>query len=148
MPHLLPGHGEYAIPLSPQKGRHGAPFRLQYQVGSDDDMLREAEDAAARLDASREWAEMAPPVAPPVIEPAMTPKKGHIAMQVSGGLLGTNLVRDAGGRPLLLKGNVRKYTGRRSGEFEGIDFSRDEEDRRHPQPRKDDGEGRLQNTTT
>src|SRR5579859_2985369 len=148
MPHLLPGHGEYAIPLAPLKGRHGAPFRFQYQVVSDDDMLREAEDAAARLDASREWAEMAPPVAPPVIEPAMTPKKGHIAMQVSGGLLGTNLVRDAGGRALLLKGNVRKYTVRRSGEFEEVDFSRDEEDEHKRQLRKIEVEERFENLLT
>src|SRR5258708_23521154 len=148
MPHLLPGHGEYAIPLSPQKGRHGAPFRLQYQVGSDDDMLREAEDAAGRLDASGEWAEMAPPVAPPVIEPAMTPKKGHIAMQVSGGLRGNNRGRDAGGRALLLKGNVRKYTVRRSGEFEEVDFSRDEEDERKRQLRKVEIEERFENLLT
>jgi hypothetical protein len=148
LPHLLPGHGEYTIPISPLKGRHGAPFRFQYQIVSDDDTLREADDAAARLDASREWAEMAPPVAPPVIEPAMTPKKGHIAMQVSGGLLGTNLVRDAGGRALLLKGNVRKYTVRRSGKFEDFDFSRDEDDERKRQLRKVEVEERFENLLT
>jgi hypothetical protein len=111
-------------------------------------MLREAEDAAARLDASREWAELAPAVAPPVIEPAMTPKKGHIAMQVSGGLLGTNLVRDTSGRALLLKGNVRKYTVRRSGDFEDFDFSRDEEDERKRQLRKIEIEERFENLLT
>ncbi|MCC6190661.1 MAG: hypothetical protein IT318_16650 [Anaerolineales bacterium] len=148
MPHLQAGHGEYAIPVSPPRGRHGAPFRFQYQVVSDDDMLREAEEAAARLDLSREWAELVPQVMPPVIEPAMTPKKGHIAMQVSGGLLGTNLVRDPNGRALLLKGNVRKYAVRRSGEFEEFDVSRDPDDETKRQLRKVEIEERFENLLT
>ena len=52
--------------------------------------------------------DLIPALEPPRIEPAMTPKRGHIAMQVSGGLLGTNLVRDPSGRALLLKGSVDK----------------------------------------
>ena len=43
----------------------------------------------------------------------MSPKKGHIAMQVSGGLLGTNLVRAKDGSVLLLKGGVSKLANTR-----------------------------------
>ncbi len=148
MPHLQPGLGEYEIPVSPVRGRHGAPFRFQYQVVSDDDLLREAEEAAARLDASREWAELVPQISPTSIEPAMTPKKGHIAMQVSGGLLGTNLVRDSNGRALLLKGNVRKYAVRRTGELEEFDFSRDPDDEKKRHLRKVEIEERFENLLT
>ncbi|MCC7362712.1 MAG: hypothetical protein IT317_24740 [Anaerolineales bacterium] len=145
MLHLRPGNGEYAIPITPLKGRHAASFRFQYQVVSDEDLLREADEAAARLDTGREWAELAPAIAPPVIEPAMTPKKGHIAMQVSGGLLGTNLVSDSNGRALLIKGNVRKYSVRRTGELEEFDFSKDEDDEKKRQLRKVELEERFQN---
>jgi len=110
LPELCAGHGEYEVPLSPEKGKHGAAFRWQYVAVSDEDYLREAEDAANRLNTSREWLALPPRTEPPTIEPAMTPKKGHIAMQVSGGLLGTNLVTTPEGVPLLLKGNVTKYT--------------------------------------
>lgn len=110
LPELVAGHGEYEVPPSPLRGKGGAAFRWQYQAVSEDDYLREAEDAAARLDAGREWRDLFPRLEPPTIEPAMTPKKGHIAMQVSGGLLGTNLVHSPDGESLLLKGNVTKYT--------------------------------------
>jgi hypothetical protein len=36
--------------------------------------------------------------------PVMSPKHGHIAMQVNGGLLGTNLVLEPDQAPLLIKG--------------------------------------------
>lgn len=121
LPDLCAGHGEYEVPMSPQKGKRGAAFRWQYVAVSEDDYVREAEDCAARLDASREWLDLIPCTEPPLIEPAMTPKKGHIAMQVSGGLLGTNLVRAASGEALLLKGNVTKYTITRQDVIEGED---------------------------
>jgi SAM-dependent methyltransferase len=110
LPELIAGSSDYSVPVSPLKGKRGATFRWQYVAVSDDDYLREADDAATRLDASREWCDLFPRIKPPLIEPAMTPKKGHIAMQVSGGLLGTNCVRTPSGDSLLLKGNVTKYT--------------------------------------
>ncbi len=108
LPALTAGNGEYIVPETPLKGKGGRPFRFQYQAVSDEDYLREAEEAARRLDAGRDWTDLIPALVPPKIEPAMTPKKGHIAMQVSGGLLGTNLVRAPSGRALLLKGSVDK----------------------------------------
>ncbi|MCC6189016.1 MAG: class I SAM-dependent methyltransferase [Anaerolineales bacterium] len=109
MPYLGAGAGEYAIPITPLKGKHGAAFRFQYMVVSDDDMLREAQDAASRLLASREWRDLVPPTAPKTITPAMTPKKGHIGPQMLSGLLGTNLVRSPADRqPLALKGHIHK----------------------------------------
>lgn len=107
---LTPGRGEYRVPSSPLRGRHGAAFRFQYTPVTDDDYLRAADAAAARLDAGREMRALVPPVEPAVIRPAMSPKKGHIALQLSGGLLGTNAVSTPAGGRLLLKGNVRKYT--------------------------------------
>ena len=79
--------------------------------GSDNDFLHAAEEAVGRLEASHAWRDLIPAVERPIVEPAITPKKGHIALQVTGGLLGTNLVRSADQTPLLIKGNVRKASG-------------------------------------
>ncbi|HEY4722880.1 MAG TPA: DUF6094 domain-containing protein, partial [Anaerolineae bacterium] len=107
LPELTAGQGEYAIPLSPLKSKHGA-FRFQFVPVTDEGFLRAAEESVVRLEAGHDWLDLIPVTEPPVIEPAMTPKKGHIAMQVNGGLLGTNLVRAPDQTPLLIKGNVRK----------------------------------------
>lgn len=109
LPELIEGHGEYAIPVSPLKSKGGV-FRFQYHPVSDDDYLREADGAAIGLENSRAWRDLIPPVAPPTIRPVMSPKRGHIATQVNGGLLGTNLVRSPDQSPLLIKGNIRKST--------------------------------------
>ncbi len=114
---LAAGNGEYVVPFSPEKGKRGASFRWQYIAVSDEHFRREAEDAAARMDASRDWVDLTPATEPPTIEPAMTPKKGHIAMQMSGGLLGTNLVRNPETQQsLLIKGGVSKYTVTKHGD--------------------------------
>ncbi len=118
LPELAAGHGEYIIPPTPLKGKGGRPFRFQYNAVSDEDFRREAEDCAARLDTSRDWRELPPPLEPSVIEPAMTPKKGHISMQVTGGLLGTNRVADPDGKAMLLKGNVSKVVIRKQDDLE------------------------------
>ena len=107
LPELAAGRGEYVIPISPLKSKRGA-FRFQYVPVTDEGFLHAAEDAVVRLEATSEWRDLIPMIEPPIIEPAMTPKKGHIAMQVNGGLLGTNLVRAPDQTPLLIKGNVRK----------------------------------------
>ena len=107
LPELTTGQGEYTIPLSPLKSKHGA-FRFQFVPVTDEGFLRAAEESVVRLEASHDWLDLIPATAPLVIEPAMTPKKGHIAMQVNGGLLGTNLVHAPDQTPLLIKGNVRK----------------------------------------
>lgn len=83
-------------------------FRFQYHPVSDDDYLREADYATLALEGSRAWRDLIPPVAPPTIRPVMSPKQGHIAMQVNGGLLGTNRVQGPDQSPLLIKGNIRK----------------------------------------
>ncbi len=110
LPHLTPGQGEYRIPPCSLKGKHGAAFRFQYALVSEDDMLREATDAASRLQGSREWRDLVPPTEPKVIIPVMTPKKGHIGPQLLSGLLGTNRVSTPDdGQPLLLKGHIQKH---------------------------------------
>jgi hypothetical protein len=131
LPPLPMGSGEYAIPVSPLKGRHGAAFRFQYMVVSDDDMLREAAGAAERLAASREWLDLVPPTAPRTITPAMTPKKGHIGPQMLSGLLGTNLVTDPiNRRPLALKGHIHKRRYMVQGDELVLDDDLPEDDRK------------------
>ncbi len=115
LPELAAGDGSYSIPVSSLRGKNGKPFRFQYYAVSDEALLREAEVAAARLEQShREWRDLCPVAEPPILHPVITPKKGHIASQLSGGLLGTNLVQQDDGMyahtPLLLKGGQRKYT--------------------------------------
>lgn len=106
---LTQGHGEYDIPVTPLKGRHGATFRFQYLLMSDEAMLREAQDASSRIVASRAWQDLVPPTEPPIITPVMTPKKGHIGPQMLSGLLGSNRVTDpATLKRLLLKGHIQK----------------------------------------
>ena len=118
LPELGAGDGSYPIPVSPLRGKNGKPFRFQYHAVSDEALLREAEAAAARLEQShREWRELCPVAEPPILHPVITPKKGHIASQLSGGLLGTNLVQQEGAS-LLLKGGQRKYTVVVSGDEE------------------------------
>jgi len=103
------GHGEYAVPPTPVKGERGQAFRFKFTPVTDEDFLKSAEKAAATLDASRSWLDLVPPVEPPVITPAISPKQGHIAMQVTGGLLGTNtLIHN--GQKMLLKGHMQKVT--------------------------------------
>ncbi len=110
LPEFAAGAGEYVVPASPLTGKNNAPFCWKYRAVSEEDYLREADSCAAVVEASRQWLDLLPQIEPPIIEPAMTPKKGHIAMQVSGGLLGTNLVHSPNGASLLLKGNITKYT--------------------------------------
>ena len=123
MPYLPEGHGEYAIPAAGTK----FTFRFQYEAVSPEDMLREADEAAGRLDVSRAWINLAPKIEPEVYVPAMTPKKGHIALQVSGGLLGTNLVRLPGGEKRLIKGAIRKVTVTKDGDEEDGELGEVEE---------------------
>lgn len=109
LPHLQAGGGQYRIPECGLKGKHGAGFRFQYVLVSEDDILREAVDAACRVQAGREWRDLVPATSPKVITPVMTPKKGHIGPQLLSGLLGTNCVSTLGdGQPLLLKGHIHK----------------------------------------
>jgi hypothetical protein len=114
LPYLTSGQGEYPIPACSLKGKHGAAFRFQYALVSEEDMLKGA-DAAHRLRGSREWRDLVPPTEPKVITPVMTPKKGHIGPQLLSGLLGTNRVSapcNGGpddGQPLLLKGHIQKH---------------------------------------
>lgn len=99
----------YLIPETPLRGRGGAAFKWQYAAVSDEDLAREAERAAAQLDTTNKWISLAPATEPEIITPAMTPKNGHIALLVSGGVLGTNKIVDpADGKSVLLKGHVIK----------------------------------------
>jgi len=109
LPDLRTGQGEYRVPLSPKRGRRGRTFRFKYAPVTVEDYLRAADEAAQRLEHSHEWRDFIPQVEMKAIHPVIRPKAGHIAMQVSGGLLGTNQVADEHGRPLLIKGGLEKY---------------------------------------
>jgi hypothetical protein len=127
LPELTIGQGEYVIPISPLKSKRGA-FCFQYVPVTDEGYLRAADEAVVSLEASHAWRDLFPKIEPPVIEPAMTPKKGHIAMQVNGGLLGTNLVRAADQTPLLIKGNVSKTSAVTKSDPLGEDAALDPDD--------------------
>jgi hypothetical protein len=66
------------------------------------------------------------------ITPVITPKLGHVSMQVSGGLLGTNPVTDSTGQPLLIKGGTEKYTVRMEDDREEVidDYDPSDPDKR------------------
>jgi len=107
---LTAGQGEYAVPESPLRGPKGKVFRFQYLPVSAEDYLRAAEVCAKNIEKTSAWQALIPETKPGTITPAITPKLGHISMQVSGGLLGTNPVTDPEGQPLLIKGGTEKYT--------------------------------------
>ena len=109
---ITTGNGEYRIPPSPSRGPRGAAFSFRFAPVSVDDYLQAAERAAIALERTPAWLELIPETEPPAITPAITPKLGHVSMQVSGGLLGTNLVTGEDGRDLLIKGGTEKFTVR------------------------------------
>ncbi|MBL8080456.1 MAG: hypothetical protein JNM55_20970 [Anaerolineales bacterium] len=110
MKELSPGNGDYIVPAAPERGgERGQPFRFKYQPVTEEDYIKAAEKAAITLDASHAWLDLVPPIEPPIITPAISPKQGHIAMQVTGGLLGTNVLNHDGQR-MLLKGYMQKVT--------------------------------------
>ena len=112
------GNGEYRIPASPLRGPHGAAFSFKFAPVSLEDYMQAAERAAQVLEQNLAWKELIPETEPLTITPAITPKLGHVSMQVSGGLLGTNLVSGNDGRGLLIKGGTEKFTVRVDDEHE------------------------------
>ncbi|MFH1632804.1 MAG: hypothetical protein ABIG63_02185 [Chloroflexota bacterium] len=132
LPVLCAGNGEYAVPESPTCGKKGMTFRFKYMPVSAEDYLRAAEVSAQTLENSQTWQMLAPKTGVRTITPAITPKLGHISMQVSGGLRGTNLIADPNGQPLLIKGGMEKYKVRvdRDGDEDEIDYKPNDPDSR------------------
>jgi Uncharacterised methyltransferase family (DUF6094)/Helicase conserved C-terminal domain len=104
LPYLETGHGEYELPTI----NSSLPFVFKYHAFSQEARLREAMAAIERLDSSQIWKDKIPSLEPQTYEPAITPKQGHIAMQVSGGMLGTNVITENNGEKVAIKGWTRK----------------------------------------
>jgi hypothetical protein len=132
MVELPAGSGEYMVPDAPEKGERGQTFRFKFTPVSDEDFVKAAEKAALQLEASRAWLDLVPPCEPPVIAPAIAPLQGHIAMQVTAGLLGTNAIQHKD-KTLLLKGRTDKIstvTNTHTGDMlAGVDVLNDEDER-------------------
>jgi hypothetical protein len=109
LPAISAGNGEYLIKPAPERGDNNQVFRFKFQPITNDDYMRLAIDAANRLNSGRAWTELRPPLEKEPITPAISPRQGHIAMQVTGGVLGTNKINH-NGKPMLLKGSLRKKT--------------------------------------
>ena len=104
LPYLEAGNGEYELPII----NRSQPFAFKYHALSQEARLREAMAAIERLDASPVWKDNIPNLEPTTYAPAITPKQGHIAMQVSGGMLGTNVITEHDGQKVAIKGWTRK----------------------------------------
>jgi SAM-dependent methyltransferase len=126
------GSGEYQVPPTPARGTHGAAFSFRFSPVSVDDFLEAGERAAQALERTPAWLELIPQTTPLAITPAITPKLGHVSMQVSGGLLGTNRVTAPDGRDLLIKGGTEKFTVRVDDENEETvkEYDSDDPDQR------------------
>ena len=114
LPNLVPGSGQYAIPAVDVN----QPFKFLYSAVSQKARLQEGLAAIERLDNSHAWMDNVPSLEPPTYEPAITPKQGHIALQVSGGMLGTNVITENNGDLVAIKGWTRKITVRSISEDE------------------------------
>lgn len=109
MVEISTGNSEYLINPAPERGDNNQAFRFKFQPITNDDYMRLAVEAANRLDCGRAWTDLRPPMEKEPITPAISPRQGHIAMQVTGGLLGTSRITHHG-KPMLLKGSLRKKT--------------------------------------
>jgi SAM-dependent methyltransferase len=104
LPNFMPGNGAYRIPVVDEN----QPFKFLYNAVSQKARLHEGLAAIERLDNARAWLDNIPSLEPPTYEPAITPKQGHIALQVSGGMLGTNVITEPNGNLVAIKGWTRK----------------------------------------
>ena len=104
LPYFEAGHGEYDIPVVDKN----QPFKFKYVMYSHAAMMQEGLAAIERLESSQVWQDNIPSIEPPTYNPAITPKQGHISMQVSGGMLGTNVIDENDGRKVAIKGFTRK----------------------------------------
>jgi hypothetical protein len=132
LPEIFHGKGEYQVPPSPPRGSHGAAFSFKFSPVTVDDFLRAGEKAVLALERSPAWLDLIPQTEPLTITPAITPKLGHVSMQVSGGLLGTNLVTAPDGREILIKGGTEKFNVRVDDENEDAvqEYDPDDPDQR------------------
>ena len=104
LPNFVAGHGEYDIPVVDKN----QPFKFQYVAYSLASQMQEGLAAIERLENSQIWQDNVPSIEPLTYNPAITPKQGHIAMQVSGGMLGTNVIEEKDGSKIAIKGFTRK----------------------------------------
>lgn len=100
----------YGLLPAPDKGAGGQPIRFTRLDWQPEEVV----DATQKhgVLASKEWLDLLNPARAlgEFKQPVMPLKKGHIAMLMASGMMGTLRLKDEDGRPLLVKGRVVKVT--------------------------------------
>lgn len=104
------GQPPYELLPAPDKGAGGQPIRFTRLDWQPEEVV----DATQKhgVLASKEWLDLLNPARAlgEFKQPVMPLKKGHIAMLMASGMMGTLRLADEDGRPLLVKGRVVKVT--------------------------------------
>ncbi|MGD9100447.1 MAG: DUF6094 domain-containing protein, partial [Anaerolineae bacterium] len=98
----------YPVVPAPNRGASGRPVRYYRAAWSPEDMVAATQTAGVHT--TQEWADLLHADGDGMvgIRPAMPLKKGHVAMLMSSGMMGTLRLGDEEGRPMLVKGRVVK----------------------------------------
>ncbi|MCP4534881.1 MAG: DEAD/DEAH box helicase, partial [Delftia sp.] len=97
----------YSVIPAPTRGANGRPVRYYRAAWSPEDMVAATRQIGVHT--TQEWTDLHANGNGMVdIRPAMPLKKGHVAMLMSSGMMGTLRLSDEEGRPMLVKGRVAK----------------------------------------
>jgi len=97
----------YPLLPAPLKGASGRAITFRQLDWAPDDLVEASRWAGVRK--TRAWQDLVHPVTSEVaFTPAMPLKKGHLAMLMASGLMGTLNLTDDEGQPMLVKGRVVK----------------------------------------
>ncbi|NPV86297.1 MAG: hypothetical protein HPY45_09855 [Anaerolineae bacterium] len=97
----------YTLPPAPVRGANGRPVVFKRTDYEPYEIVLAAMKEGVH--ATREWRDLVSPVRGiQALRPVMPLKKGHIAMLMASGMMGTLKLTDADGKPMLIKGRVVK----------------------------------------
>lgn len=106
-PLAMPDVPHYPVLPAPEKGANNRPVRFQRLDWLPEEMVEAARQNGVHT--TQDWTDLVQP-SDGIVEmnPAMPLKKGHVAMLMASGMMGTLRLTDEEGRPMLVKGRVTK----------------------------------------
>ncbi len=98
----------YELLAAPTRGANGKPIVFKRTDWEPEEVVEATVEAGVQK--TTEWLDLIHPTRglAQLTQPVMPLKKGHIAMVMASGMMGTMMLRDDKGRPMLIKGRVVK----------------------------------------